>query len=229
MPTRYAIYFMPPAGSALWAFGSSIIGYDAATGDEPPPPAHLAIPLETLRAATLAPRRYGFHATLKAPFTLVHGATVEHLDTAARNFAAAREPREGPVLEVGEMDAFLALVPAVASPVLNDLAADCVRAFEPFRAPLSPDDRARRLEADLTPRERTHLDRWGYPYVFDDFKFHMSLTGALPDPLRADVRTALAALYAPLRRPLAIDAIAMFVQPDRTTRFRVLARYPFGA
>src|SRR5262249_2220033 len=45
--------------------------------------------------------------------------------------------------------------------------------------PLTDADRARRNPARLTPRQRDYLERWGYPYVMEEFRFHMTLTGRL--------------------------------------------------
>lgn len=105
-----------------------------------------------------------------------------------------------------------------------------MRAFDPFRAPLSGADRQRRLAAPLSARQVAALDRWGYPYVFEDFRFHMTLTGPLPDRTRESVRSALAALYAAVatRPALAVGSLAIFRQPARTERFRVLAQMPFA-
>jgi hypothetical protein len=111
---------------------------------------------------------------------------------------------------------------------LSELAGDCVTAFEPFRAPLSANDLRRRLKAPLTPRQITHLDRWGYPYVFDDFRFHMTLTGALDDVVSPQLKNALDALYRPLAGPVPIDGLAIFRQNDRAGNFRVLERFRFA-
>lgn len=228
MTARYALYAAPAPDSALWRFGSSVIGYDAALALE------AAFPEESLFAAddwaplTADPRRYGFHGTLKAPFVLAEGRSEAELLDAAAAFAQRQRTFVVPRLEVSLLKAFVALVPAEPSAALDALAADCVRHFEPFRAPLSDSDRARRLAAPLTDRQRQHLDTWGYPYVFEDFRFHMTLTGALPEDRREPVRAALAALYAPLAAPFAVDALAVFRQERREDRFTVLARLPFA-
>lgn len=229
MPARYAVYFMPDPQSTLWRFGSSVLGYDAMAGCAVPFPDHPVFARPNAVAATEAPRRYGFHGTLTAPFTLADGTIEAELLAHARAFAAERTREPGPQLDVAAVDEFVALVPdGNTGDRLDALAADCVRAFDRFRAPLSEADMQRRLAAPLTPRERAHLDRWGYPYVFEDFRFHMSLTGALADQERAELLAALKALYAPIRAPLDIDAIGVFKQPDRSARFHVLERLPFG-
>ena len=170
---RYAIYFLPDPASALWAFGCSVIGYDAMTGIPVARPDHPDL-RETAGADTRTdPRRYGFHATLKAPFVLRDGATENDLRVAVDDVAARRSRFVLPGLHVSAIGSFLALVPNQPDVRIDALAADCVTAFEPFRAPLSPADRQRRLKAPLTLRQTELLETWGYPYVLDEFRFHM--------------------------------------------------------
>lgn len=228
MTARYALYAAPAPDSALWRFGSSVIGYDAALALEAAFPEKSPFAADDWPPLTADPRRYGFHGTLKAPFVLAEGRSEAELLDAAAAFAQRQRTFVVPRLEVSLLKAFVALVPAEPSAALDALAADCVRHFEPFRAPLSDSDRARRLAAPLTDRQRQHLETWGYPYVFEDFRFHMTLTGALPEDRREPVRAALAALYAPLAVPFAVDALAVFRQERREDRFTVLARLPFA-
>lgn len=228
MTARYALYAAPAPDSALWRFGSSVIGYDAALALDAAFPEGSLFAAEDWPASTADPRRYGFHGTLKAPFVLAEGRSEAELLDTATAFAQRQRTFVVPRLEVSLLKAFVALVPAEPSAALDALAADCVRQFEPFRAPLSDSDRARRLAASLTDRQRQHLDAWGYPYVFEDFRFHMTLTGALPEDRRETVRAALAALYAPLAVPFPVDALAVFRQERREDRFTVLARLPFA-
>jgi len=226
---RYAVYFAPAADTALWRLASSVIGWDAATGEAPAFPA--AAPCDDPDWAALSeePRRYGFHGTLKAPFELTQGADEGLLLAAAEGFARERSGFVLADMKVAAISSFVALVPGSASADLERLAADCVVAFEPFRAPMSAADRARRLKSPLTSRQIAAVDRWGYPYVFEDFRFHMTLTGPVAEARREAVRAALAALVEPAARPLAVDAIAVFRQDDRAGPFRLIARFPFGA
>ncbi|MEZ5843552.1 MAG: DUF1045 domain-containing protein [Hyphomicrobiaceae bacterium] len=226
---RYAVYLTPAADTALWAFGSQAVGYDSVTGEAltlPDSPFHCR---PDAMALTEEPRRYGFHGTLKAPFELAEAHTEEELLTAARVFARARTPFEVPAMTVKALSRFVALVPAAPSAELAGLAADCVTAFEPFRAPLTEADLARRLRASLSEPQRAHLARWGYPYVFDEFRFHMTLTGPIEDDaVRAGAARSLAALYESIDGPMTVDAITIEVQPARDHRFRVLERIEFG-
>jgi Protein of unknown function (DUF1045) len=124
---RYAIYFVPAAGSDLYRFGSSILGYDCYTGEAVTHPDDVTGDAASWCSITEEPRRYGFHATLKAPFHLSRDYTELQLADAVRNFA-----------DLGQ---------AILGQIEN-------------------------------------LDRWGYPYLFAHYRFHMTLTGRIPIGLR---------------------------------------------
>jgi hypothetical protein len=128
---------------------------------------------------TTSPRRYGFHGTLKAPFSLAKDATEDALIAACTGFAKTVSPFDLKGLSVNQLGKFLALTPAQAEPDLEAFASLCVRQFEPFRAPLSAEDLDRRRQANLTPKQDAYVETWGYPYVFDEFRFHMTLSNKL--------------------------------------------------
>ncbi|MCP8937366.1 DUF1045 domain-containing protein [Alsobacter sp. SYSU M60028] len=221
---RYALYYAPAPEAPLWRFGSSVIGYDAATGADVP----LAVPAgwdePSWRAASDEPRRYGFHATLKAPMRLAAGQDEAALLAAVAAFAARRSAVTLDGLAARPLGRFVALIPAAPSEALQQLAAEVVEAFEPFRAPPTEAELARRLAAGLSPREQEYLARYGYPYVRERFRFHMTLSGpvgegagALADVLDRAFRHAVPA------RPARIDRIAVFRQETPQDRFRILA------
>jgi len=225
---RHAVYYVPEPGSPLWRFGSSVIGYDSATGAVVDHPDHPLFRSDDHAQWSAAPRAYGFHATLRAPFTLIPDIDEDLLLQAAAAFASRQQSVVEPPLRVAELGSFVALVPSQPSDAINAVAAATVEAFEPFRAPLSEDDRARRLKAPLSERERALLDRWGYPYVFDAFRFHMTLTGPIGDAARrAEVAAGLAKLNDVLAEPFALDAIAVCRQETREAPFRLVQRFPF--
>lgn len=178
---RYAIYFVPAAETALYRFGASVLGYDGYSGRDI---ALIDGAGPSWTAWVREPRVYGFHATLKAPIWLVDGTTEAQFLDAVAAFALERQAFDAGELTVRQLGSFIALVPAVKSPLLDELAGDCVRAFDRFRAPMLPPERARRMAAHLNARQIENVERWGYPYVFEDFRFHMTLTGALDDPDR---------------------------------------------
>jgi putative phosphonate metabolism protein len=227
---RYALYFAPAADSALWRFGSRVLGYDALTGEEPAFLVPEGCDPAEWPELTAEPRRYGFHATLKAPFELAQGRSEEQLRAFARNYALATEKLPLSGLIVSALGRFVALTPAESSPDLRHFAFALVQAFEPFRAPLSESDRARRLKAPLTPAQHAYLEAYGYPYVGDAFRFHMTLTGSLPPERVEPVRQALDAAFAGAvpAGPVHIDRFALYRQDDRAGRFRLLDAYRLG-
>lgn len=229
MTARYAIYAAPAPETPLWRFGSSVIGYDAAAASEVGFPASAPCDAPDWRHLTEDPRRYGFHGTLKAPFALAAGTGEADLLEAAMLFAERRQAFTLPALKVSLIGAFVALVPDGPSPDLDVLAADCVCDFDAFRAPLTAADRERRLQSQLSERQIARLDDWGYPHVFEDFRFHMTLTGRLDEARREPVRAALAERYRAVAAPMPVDALCVFRQPDRAGRFSILARFPFEA
>jgi putative phosphonate metabolism protein len=228
MDTRYAIYFAPRPGSPLKRFTDAWLGRDPDRDERVSQPVLEDLAPERLHEITAFPRRYGFHATLKAPFRPVPERAADALLGDLEAFAAARSAF-GIRLQVGELAGFLALVPASPSEEIDRLAADCVREFDRYRAPLRPEERDRRQPERLSPAERDHLDRWGYPYVFDRFRFHMSLTGPLEETERSQVGALLEAALAPhLTEPVPVDQLALLVQTHGVAPFRVVARFRLG-
>ena len=223
---RYAIYYAPAPGSGLDRFGAALLGYDAFTGKDLPFPEDILQAAPDWRGLTGDPRKYGFHATLKAPLSLGPGRTEAELISACEAFAAT--PRAIPVIRpvVGSISGFIAVIPAEPPAELIRLAADCVSAFDSFRAPLTEADRARRNPSQLTPKQREHLDRWGYPYVMEEFRFHMTLTARLDAEIGVTVASELTPLIEPLcRSELPIDAISLFRQENGHAPFRLVRRY----
>ncbi len=224
---RYALYYIPARNSPLDRFGSQLLGYDAWTGEDMPFPDVATEVAADWRDLTHDPRKYGFHATLKAPMPLASDSTEAELVGACSAFAARQRaiPIIMPVL--GSISGFIAVVPSERSRELEELASDCVSEFDRFRAPLTAEDRARRNPETLTPRQREHLDRWGYPYVMEEFRFHMTLTGRLDAARREPLLAMLQRRFCEIGiNQLAIDRIALFRQDDARSRFRIIADWP---
>jgi putative phosphonate metabolism protein len=220
---RYAIYYAAERGSTLDRFGTQLLGYDAWTGEDLPFPDGITEAVPDWREVTSDPRKYGFHATLKAPFALAPGRTEAELVAACAAFAG--EPRAIPRFKpvVDSISGFIAVIPVERSLPLEQLAADCVTAFDPFRAALTMRDRARRNPEKLTERQRDYLDRWGYPYVMEEFRFHMTLTGRLDAARRSGVINMLRERFAATGLDaIAVDRIAVFRQDDPEARFRII-------
>lgn len=213
---RYALYFTPPAGSALAVFGDAVLG-DGRLFESDARNAALA-------AVTAEPRLYGFHATLKAPMRLADGASEADLLATTEALAAHRGAVPIGRLRVTAIGGFIALTPEAPAPALDLFAAECVAGLDPLRAPLSEAERAKRSPEKLPARERALLDRWGYPYVFEAFRFHMTLTGSLAPDVQAAWLADLTRAYDPTP-VLALDAVTLLRQ-DGTAPFRILRRIP---
>lgn len=222
MEPRYAIYFVPGADTPLYQFGASVLGYDCYGGCDMPPISGANV--RRWADVVREPRVYGFHATLKAPFRLAKGTQERDLAEAVTALAAEQPAVLGGELAVRALGSFIALVPAVPCAELDRLAQACVRELDRFRAPMVAEERARRLAADLTPRQIEYLDRWGYPFVFEDFRFHMTLTGALGP---AEYEPALMFLRSkfeqvPAAHTLHLDRIVIACQREKSRPFRVV-------
>jgi putative phosphonate metabolism protein len=219
---RAAIYFAPPPASLLGQPAACWLGRDAFTGA----PARAADP--RIDAIVRDPARYGFHATLKAPFRLAEGRTLAALEDALHAFASARQGFVVPALALARLGQFFALVPERANAAVQALEGDVLRHFEPFRAPLTPSEIEKRRPHRLTPRQRELLDRWGYPHVLDEFRFHMTLTGPVAFAEFPWVEAMLSARFASFTgRPLAVEALALFVEPEPGAPFAVRSIHPF--
>jgi putative phosphonate metabolism protein len=218
---RVAIYFTPPTDAPLALAAADWLGRGAFS-------AETARPLDESRAALVAePARYGFHATMKAPFHLAAGTSLDALDRALATFCAGRSAPVIAQLALRRLSGFFALVPGETEPALDALAAETVRAFEPFRAPLTEADRARRRPESLSERQRAHLDKWGYPHVFEEFRFHMTLTGRVPDAAAPPIEAELLQRFSSvIGRPLAVDHLALFLQAEAGQPFHVHSLHP---
>ena len=229
---RFAIYFAPPPETPLWRFGCTTLGYDAASGETTPIHPSLLGAVGDWMALTQEPRRYGFHATLKAPFEPVEGTDAATLNCEVARLARSLATVTLVSLEVVELGRFIALVPKANSNALQELAGRLTTGLDHLRRPMSEADRARRLHAPLSPRQRHYLDSYGYPYVMEEYRFHMTLTGPIQDPCRRKlVREALSVRFAAAvpDGPVMIDALSLFCQPRRNQPFHIVSRVPLPA
>jgi putative phosphonate metabolism protein len=219
---RYALYFSPAESHPLTNAAARWLGRDAFTAETFPTPQVEDLSAETVARLTSDPRRYGFHATIKAPFELQPDRNEAELISAVEDFANQTPAFDIPKVVVGQLDRFFAIVPDQVYPDLQRFAASVVETFEPFRAPLSEADIARRRPERLTASERDNLDRWGYPHVMDDFQFHMTLTGQVEPDLAPAMRRALDQRFEEFTAaPLSIDGLALFIEPSRGDAFTI--------
>ena len=225
---RYAIYATPAAGSALEIAGSGWLGRSAYTDGSHMMPEVSHVAPDIMIALTKSPRRYGFHGTLRAPFHLADGVGERDLIHAASRFASDEAPVSLPGgLIIGDLRGFLALVPGGDPSDINLFAARSVEWFEAFRAPLSEADVARRRASQLSPAQDALLLKWGYPYVFDEFSFHMTLTERVHDAeTRAHIQKAAQVYFADaLIETRKISHIAVFKEFEPGGAFQILADF----
>lgn len=222
---RYAIYYTPT--DALADFGAAWLGWDIERGENTSHPAINGLTSDKISTITQTPRRYGFHATLKPPFLLAPETT----EVALINDLGVLAADQSEVLLTGglrlaTLHGFPALIPAAPSGALIALAARLVQELDHHRAPLSAKDRARRNPERLTDQQRNYLDRWGYPWVMDEFRFHMTLGDRLSESDGKHVIEALQPVVSPLLPdPYPIDAVTLAGE-DRDGYFHQIARFP---
>ncbi|MFA6264915.1 MAG: DUF1045 domain-containing protein [Pseudolabrys sp.] len=229
MAARYAIYYVPAAATALYRFGAAVLGYDAYRGADC---GYLdGVDKTAWRALVREPRVYGFHATMKPPMRLMNGAGEGDLEEAFLTFAAKHTPFDAGQLVVRELGSFIALVPEAPRAALNNLADACVTNFDRFRARMTEQELARRLTPGLSDRQIEHLYRWGYPHVFEDFRFHMTLTGALAVQKRTAAFRFLCEKFeqVPEAAALTVDRLVIARQSEPGTPFTVLREAALGA
>jgi len=222
---RYAVFALPQG--RFYNAGAAWLGWDSVAGAACVQPAlrDLPVPAEDL---TKRPRQYGFHGTLKPPFRLAEGNNLLALKAAIAEIAAEAEPVEIAELKLTAMGRFLAFAPALPDAALSALGAHVVTGLDPFRAPLTASEMERRRAARLTPRQAALLAQYGYPYVLDQFRFHLTLTGPVPDEARGAVAECLSAHFAPtLPAPFHINDLALMGQ-DAAGRFHLLEKFRLG-
>lgn len=225
---RYAIFFAPSTDTLLWKLGCLWHGRDPETGQtlRSPPLAGMSVGRQD--EITRQARHYGFHATLKPPFALKAGTRLADLETALWDYAAGACAITAPALEVSCIGGFLALTLAGPCPALDRLCADCVERFDRWRAPESAEKVEARRRAGLTARQEAMLQRWGYPYVMEEFRFHITLTAWLEEPEISIVENHLRGMFhSVLAMPLYVDRIVLF-EESKGTPMRLVRAFPFA-
>lgn len=218
-PYRVGIYYAPASHDTLWQAGCEWLGRDAETG------LNIAQPdLPALAENTKDPRRYGFHATLKAPFMLRHG--FKSFLQSAKDFAARQTSFDLPPLAATELHGFLALCPVGQAPCLHLLADDCVKQLDDHRLPESAAQQAQRGNGK-TERQIAYIAQWGYPFIFEEFHFHMTLTEQMKNnPYFHAVREHF---FAVLKQTRKVDHLSIFIEETKGAPFQLFSRLPFSS
>lgn len=219
---RYAVYYAPRPG-AFAARANAWLGRDPETGAALPQPVLPGIPDPA--ALTTDPRRYGFHGTIRAPFRPAQGIGLPDVAARVAALAATLAPVACDGLALENLHGFLALTPLGCEAALLDLAARVVEGTNDLRAPLTPAEIARRRPEGLTARQKDLLALWGYPFVMEEFRFHLTLTDRLFGPGAAPVADALKTHFTPvLPRPFVLEDLCLFGE-DEEGRFHLIHRY----
>ena len=214
--SRYAIYYIPDL--PLFQIGSDWLGWNSLTGQE-------SLLSADHHRITDRPRKYGFHATVKPPFSLVSHSSQGELQDAFHAFCEHVSPATGGTLKISRLGRFLAMIQDVQTNEVTELAASTVSYFDKFRAPLTDKDIEKRRRRRLTPQQDALMLRWGYPYVMQEFKFHMTLTDPLAHDTIDDIeRRANSMFHDFLDQSLNISSLALLGEQEGSGRFHVIER-----
>ncbi|WP_071673521.1 DUF1045 domain-containing protein [Nioella nitratireducens] len=218
---RYGIYAVPHG--AFYAKGAAWLGWDSVAGCKLDHPEVEGLP-RPVAEMTGTPRKYGFHGTVKPPFRLADGMTEGALRDAATALFSRLAPVEIPALTVRRLGGFVAVVPVVPSDTLTHLAAETVKGLDAFRSAPSEAELERRRASDLSARQEANLAQWGYPYVMEEFRFHLTLTGRLGDNAETMAEHLRKEFTPVLPQPYRIADLALMGE-DAQGRFHALHRY----
>ncbi|MCV2359689.1 DUF1045 domain-containing protein [Paucibacter sp. TC2R-5] len=218
--SRYAVYWAPEPQSALAQVGEQWLSQNAAD------------------ARVAEPALYGFHATLKPPFSLAAAYTEAELLAQVKALAQRHPAFDMPSLQVDWLHGFLALRPrqpiAPAHPLWR-LADACVTELDGFRRSPNEAELQKRRAAGLDSQQEALLLRWGYPHVLQRWRFHMTLTNSIserqaqPSSAAEALQARLRALFAPaLKQTLRCDSICIFQQSEAGQAFRLSHRFGLG-
>lgn len=220
--SRYAIYVI--AQGEFHQEASRWLGWDSHLGNTVDHPTVEGLP-DSIDALTQTPRKYGFHGTIKPPFRLADGDTQTSLQEACAKLMPTLPAAKLDELVIRPLGGFVAAVPESPSANLAKLAADVVEKLDGFRAPPSGDELEKRRKAGLSPAQDANLLRWGYPYVMDEFRFHMTLSGKRPTEEAEIIASRLGQHFARvLPKPFDITSLALLGE-DETGRFHLITSY----
>ncbi len=226
---RLAIYYTPRPYSEIALTASIWLGRDV-YGKKSSEPVVVDGFLATRRLELVsAPCHYGFHATIKPPFQLLEQKSVQYLKRRLHQFADGWHSFVLPPLEVSFMHDFFCLRPSGSCPLLAKLAADAMHFFDDYAKPLSKSEFERRRQTALSPRQELLLQTWGYPYVFEEFRFHLTLTGKVTDKEEKNIlEKELQKRFHPgLCQDVSLDSLCLFMEEDRAP-MRLIEEVPLG-
>jgi Protein of unknown function (DUF1045) len=227
---RYAVYFTPRANTQWALAGSQWLGRCIFSGKVFEAPVVEGMTPNELNALTQEPRRYGWHATLKAPFRLAvnpQAASEGALVDAMTRLVSSMQAFTLPPLRVGMMRNFVALRADGDQKRINAIARACVTNLHYLAQELDEQALARRRKAHLSPEQDRMLVQWGYPWVLEQFQFHLSLSGPV-DRLNLDTRWALlnaAQQHFAIEEDCRFDQISLFFEPHPDAPFELIESF----
>ena len=176
---RYAIYYAPIENPELDLFGKCWLGWDPYKGEETTKSDLSKLTsFKKFSSLVLTPKQYGFHGTIKAPFRLKNEYTYNDLENKVREISKQIQSFHLDKLVIKKLGNFIALTPSKNLKV-NDVSNKFVEGLDFLRDDLSEDEIKKRNPHKLSFNQKKKLFKWGYPYVFNEFKFHLTLTGKL--------------------------------------------------
>jgi hypothetical protein len=226
---RLAVYAAPRSSSTFGRRAAAWLGrdIDGVLGiDDLPRPDLAPHDVDDL---TDEARVYGFHATLKPPFRLADGVTFDEVDERVAKIAHDSAPVVIPSLVVDMLSGFAAFRPVEQSDEVDALAAASVTGIDGCRRPSDELELARRRRSGLSSRQERYLVEWGYPYVFEEFRYHMTLSRRLHENERDDVLAAARDWFGDLDGArFTIDELCLVEQSAPGEPFVVASRHPLG-
>ncbi|ACE92313.1 hypothetical protein AMC90_CH03312 [Rhizobium phaseoli] len=226
---RYAICFTPPASDPLSLVAANWLGRNVYSGDMLEPPAVRGLSIHEIAFHTAVPRRYGFHGVMKAPFHLSADMSESQLLRDLMRFAGTFAPFQISRLEIARLGSFYSLMPSAPCEQIQYLASAIVQEFDRYRAPLSEADIERSDPDGLSAAQFANLHRWGNPYVMDEFRFHMPVTGSINAVDMPRIESALRKIFEPvLKEPVMVSNVALMIEEGTGGPFRVHSLHPMG-
>ncbi len=223
MTKRYAIYFTLPQTDPVYQTAIKWLGYDAYSGNKTNTDSKK---LAKNRQYVSKAAKYGFHATLKPPFRLSQDKSEEQLIDELENFASSITAFTCKPLKIKSMTHFIALAPKNSCDQLDAFAAQCLKHFEPFRAQLTREEYQKRNPVLLSERQLRYLEQWGYPYVEDEFRFHMTLTDSMMEDEIKKIKKKLKQYFKEvLGKPLQINQLHIFRQDSTCSNFQIISSH----
>jgi hypothetical protein len=226
---RLAIYYSPDPRSPLAMAASDWLGRDIRGEKVQPRQAVAGLSQTRLVEILGAPFHYAFHGTIKPPFRLKPGVTIDDVVQRLQSFAAERKPFPLPPLQLTFAQNFFCLCPTEHCSQLHALASVTMRDFDEFRQAPSPEELIKRRKVGLTPQQEKMLLTWGYPYAMEEFRFHLTLTGRVGDEREIEIlhRELEERFPAKILDDLTFAGLSLFLEMDERP-MRIIDFFPFN-